>query len=99
MFNLPLYRHRYFESNLGFLTPPHPTHRGGTNASRGFSSFKLGAEVICVAGHNFSVADARLAMDIDWMGQKELSQAIPPSYSEYLGKQITNYLERIKLAA
>ena len=89
MVGLPfLYRHRYFENNLGFLVPPHPKHRGSTNASRGFSSFEKGAKVICVAGHNFRVEDAKLAMGINWMTQAELSQAIPPAYSEFLGRQI-----------
>lgn len=28
----------------------------------------------------------RKAMDIDWMSRDELSQAIPPAYSEYIGR-------------
>lgn len=28
------------------------------------------------------------AMDIDWMGQKELAQAIPPAYTEWIGRQL-----------
>ena len=38
-------------------------------------------------GHpDFSVADGRVAMGIDWMTTAELSQAIPPAYSEFLAK-------------
>lgn len=33
----------------------------------------------------FSTADARVAMGIPWMAMKDLSQAIPPAYSEFLG--------------
>lgn len=36
----------------------------------------------------YSVDEARAAMGIDWMGMKGLSQAIPPAYSEFIGKQI-----------
>jgi len=37
----------------------------------------------------FSVADARIAMEIDWMNMAELSQAIPPAYTHWIGQQIT----------
>jgi DNA (cytosine-5)-methyltransferase 1 len=41
-----------------------------------------------IAGHMAGVDRVRQAMGIDWMTQKELAQAIPPVYSEYLGKQL-----------
>ena len=36
-----------------------------------------------------TLAVASEAMGIDWMEWKELTQAIPPSYSEFIAKQIT----------
>jgi DNA (cytosine-5)-methyltransferase 1 len=39
------------------------------------------------SGILFSLADAREAMGIDWMGFSELSEAIPPKYSEHITKQ------------
>ena len=37
-------------------------------------------------GRNIKVAEMRQAMGIDWMNRDELSQAIPPAYTEYIGK-------------
>lgn len=90
MFGLKVRRHRYFELyGLEILLAPSSCGCKGkvgfTNASSGFSAFKNGAKLISVAGHNFSVEDARNAMLIDWTGQEGLSQAIPPAYTEYIG--------------
>lgn len=35
-----------------------------------------------------SIADWREAMGIEWMNRRELTQAIPPAYTEFLGRQL-----------
>lgn len=47
---------------------------------------------ITVAGHTGAADYARFAMDIDWMSAEELSQAIPPAYTQYLGRQLMRHI-------
>jgi DNA (cytosine-5)-methyltransferase 1 len=91
MFGLRVFRHRLFEISEFFLAPPHPRHPRGstTNAYRGMSAFAYGATHISVAGANFRLADAKIAMGIDWMRtRREISQAIPPAYTRWIGLQL-----------
>jgi DNA (cytosine-5)-methyltransferase 1 len=43
-------------------------------------------------GGNCTIAAARDAMGIDWMTKSELNEAIPPAYTELIGKQLLAYL-------
>jgi len=96
MFKLKVLRHRLFEMNRFTLTPFHPSHAGIIIKSfRTYSCFKNGATHITLAGHNFSRTDAIIALNNDcaWMTREELSQAIPPTYTEYIGKQLIKNIE------
>jgi DNA (cytosine-5)-methyltransferase 1 len=44
-------------------------------------------------GRNIRVWEMREAMGIDWMNRDELSLAIPPNYTEFIGRQLMQYLE------
>jgi DNA (cytosine-5)-methyltransferase 1 len=84
MFGLKTYRHRQFESNLSLTVPPHPPH---TVPSSKAGHWKPGT-FVSVAGHCAPMKLCREAMGIDWTNQRELALAIPPAYSEYLGRQV-----------
>jgi DNA (cytosine-5)-methyltransferase 1 len=43
-------------------------------------------------GWSCRVAEWRVAMGIDWMTQGEITQAIPPVYTEYIGKYLLGVL-------
>jgi len=92
MFGLKVRRHRLFECHppiYPFLPPCACKGKAGfTNATSGFSSFANKARLISVAGHNFSVEDARTAMGIDWMTQDGLREAIPPLMAKFIGEQM-----------
>ncbi len=104
MFGLPFYRHRLFESNWFWMQPGHPKHQvtirsGRSMAGRArdfvFSDAEdaRGTRQVGV-GHSKGWRLAAEAMGIDWMKREELTQAIPPAYSEYLGKAMIEVLNR-----
>ncbi len=96
MFGLKLIRHRMFECRPPIWFPPSHCQCKTlfTNSARGYSSFEKGATAITVAGNNYSLVDGKKAMGIDWMtSREELSEAIPPAYTEWIGKQIMEALK------
>ena len=100
MFGLGVLRHRLFEANFLLMTPTHPRHPAGKTTGtltakrggrgNGYSTGEHG--LVCVAGNNFIKEAGARAMGIDWMSRKELAQAIPPAYTEYIGRQLLNVL-------
>lgn len=84
MFGLDLYRHRIFETSFPVSQPKHPRH---TIPASKAGHWKPGT-IISVCGNCAPIALARKVMGIDWMAQSELSQAIPPAYTEFIGRQL-----------
>lgn len=91
-FGLRVRRVRWFECsfNVPFQLLP-------DDASASFlmgRPVREGIDAITPVGHFSNVKYAQQEMEIDWMGQKELSQAIPPAYTKYIGgflkKEIAN---------
>ena len=88
---LRTHRPRLFETNWGFLVDAmrHPPPR---NVKMGRPATE--EEWIQVVGHFSDVNAGRRAMGIDWMTRDELSEAIPPSYTEFIGGQLMEYLNK-----
>ncbi len=102
MFGLGVLRHRLFECNPEIWFPPAScAHDGRTTGNRcaraGItrtpSAEKDGYRFITVAGNNYLADEGRRAMGIDWMTKKELSQAIPPAYTKWIGKCLIKALK------
>lgn len=97
-FGLNVRRHRLFESSFHFLTPgcdhgkyPHPIDVSGTGGRR------TGPRVDGNGGNSrkpLNLAEAQAAIGIDWMNRLGIAQAIPPAYSEFIGKTFLDGLKR-----
>ena len=84
MFNLNVYRHRYFELSWNIEAPSHLKHvRRCVPIGKPLEHDRMAT----VVGHFVGLDVAREAMDIDWMSRAEISQAIPPAYSKFLGTE------------
>ncbi len=83
-----LRRHRLFESNVTLMGA------GGCHcAGRAVGGvYGTGGAGMMTRGFKFHPVDARTAMGIDWMTRAELSQAIPPSYTQFIGEQLLAHL-------
>ncbi len=90
MFGLRVIRHRYFECSLLIDVNLNCSHVFKTGERGKYDSGQNG--YITVAGHNFNPKFASMAMNIDWMIGKELSQAIPPAYTKWLGGKFRKVL-------
>ena len=99
-----LRRHRIFESNVALMTLEcrHGSRAAVVGVYGGHLRNRKRVRTIGVYGEgvrdsvrkfdkgvaDFSVVQGRQAMGIDWMTLAELCQAIPPVYSEFLGRQV-----------
>lgn len=94
-FGLQTIRHRIFELSfpLSTLLPPcsHPEDPI-TVCGHGTPSWMRARR-----GKNFTQQEKRDAMGIDWMNRGELAQAIPPAYSEFIGKQAIQFIHQCRL--
>lgn len=105
MFGLLVRRHRLFECSEIILAPrcSHEWQdRLGARFPTAFRSKKFLtpagkkekrlSTVVQVYGNTAGKGMWKEAMGIDWMHTKELSQAIPPAYTEYIGRQLLEAL-------
>lgn len=86
---LQTYRPRLFESNCVAIRARCRPHTARTT--------KMGRppqadEFMHVVGNFSGVRQARAAMGIEWMSRDELREAIPPAYTEFLGRELMRSL-------
>ena len=97
-FGLKVRRHRLFESNIYLQAPPCNHKKQGRPIDvSGTGGRRINRRPNDHGGNTNkprNIKEAQEAMGIDWMTRKELSQAIPPAYTEYLGRQIVAFLDK-----
>jgi DNA (cytosine-5)-methyltransferase 1 len=95
---LRVLRHRLFESNFALVAPDeHPKHPKVWTTDKRKPQYGLldqnTAFVQVTGGGNATAANKRDAMGIDWMTGRECNEAIPPAYTEFIGRQLRGVLE------
>jgi DNA (cytosine-5)-methyltransferase 1 len=83
---LKLRRRRYFETSwrgFALLNPCRHEEPVVSVVGHGTPSWVRKA-----LGYNPTIKQYREAMGIDWMNRNELSLAIPPAYTEFIGRQL-----------
>jgi DNA (cytosine-5)-methyltransferase 1 len=97
MFGLGVRRHRLFECSDLLLVDMRCRHKRGDLPPVGVYGHTGGAERRTKNGKpaapRHGLEDWKMAMGIDWMTCEELSQAIPPAYTEWLGKHLLALVE------
>lgn len=90
MFGLRTYRHRVFEFgqfSMGGGAPEHPKH----TVRRAKMGRRVGpGEFMTIVGNFAGVELAREIMGMPWASRDGLREAIPPAYSEFIGKSMLN---------
>lgn len=100
-FGLDLHRHRLFESNFALWGTP-CSHHWQKARFRSLDKRREGklASVVGVHGHINYRGESTLremAMSIDWMSSSELNEAIPPAYTEYIGKYLMQAIHKVEV--
>ncbi len=99
MFDLDVQRHRLFEANWPLEPPWMPCRHkiwasdrypGGASVRDHGVSTALVRRTVEVGTWDIPLKVQQAAMGIDWMKLEELSEAIPPAYTEHIGRQLIN---------
>jgi len=91
MFGLRTYRHRLFETGGGFrfVSPPHAQHA--------VAAVKMGRPLrdgdwYHAVGNFSNVPYVRADMAMPWASREGLREAVPPAYTEYIGRHLMESL-------
>lgn len=84
-FELETYRHRLFETNWPMWTHEHLPHLARTTK---MGRAYVPGEYMHIVGNFSGVDHARRIMGMPWANRDGLREAIPPAYTEFIGRQM-----------
>jgi DNA (cytosine-5)-methyltransferase 1 len=94
---LHLKRHRLFESNIALSAPKPCAHPRGVQWAGSYGGARRDkdeARHVRHGGYVPSKAKQQELLGIDWMTESRMYQAIPPTYTEWIGLQVLVALDR-----
>ncbi|MFD7920530.1 DNA methylase [Streptomyces sp. NPDC059740] len=101
-FGLGVLRHRVFElGRWSTVQPPHPRHRGPVRGYR-HGVYREGPYVAAYGsgGGKATVPEMQAAMGITWTNvREELTEAIPPAYTQHIGTAFLASTRTLEVAA
>ncbi|EYT61548.1 hypothetical protein D514_0102260 [Microbacterium sp. UCD-TDU] len=92
MFGLETYRHRLFETNWDLASQAHPVHVARTTK---MGRAPVGGEYMHIVGNFSGVDRGRKVMGMPWANRDGLREAIPPAYTQYIGRQLIQHIEQV----
>ncbi len=95
-FGLRVYRHRLFEANFLVMVPQHQKHEHVIGSGRMLNDRAKPSESGWCSHVGKSGAAGAAAMGINWMSPDELSQAVPPAFTEYIGREMLSHCNTTK---
>jgi len=93
-FGIPVRRHRWFETSFAMWSVP-CSHGSFTERRFPGSSNRPNGRTVCNVGeYRVPLAVQKECMEVDWdVTLHELSEAIPPCYTTYIGRRLLEALE------
>lgn len=91
-FGLDVRRHRFFESNVQ-LSAPACDHSWQTPRFKQATNRTNLRRTVEVGVWRIPLDVQQRAMGIDWTTLRELSEAIPPAYTQHIGEQFLDHIE------
>jgi DNA (cytosine-5)-methyltransferase 1 len=97
--NVRVRRHRLFETNWPLVGVPCDHGRFTDRIFPGSSNRPNGRTVMNVGEYRVPLAIQREVMEMPWSDLYGISQAVPPAYTEHIGKQLQSWLAKEEYAA
>lgn len=91
-------RHRYFESSVFLMAPPHPPHDKTVQVAGAYGGARRDKDEARNERHGGYVPSAAVQAEllgVDWMTEQGQYLCIPPVYAEFIGEQLLAHVSEV----